>query len=134
MPKRKQLIFGEGFLFPVLSGNQKMKISKYREGVHDFTRGETVYGEFVEGLNLLLVITADTELKTINEISDEEACMSGYTNVQGMIEVVMSTQLKSDILAINRFEVYSKKGDPAVEINEYGNHLKRGLERPRFTI
>ena len=63
MAEMKRLIFGEGLMFPTLTGEKQITLRKYRAGSHDFVKGEVIRGEFKDGLNVLLQITADTEKK-----------------------------------------------------------------------
>lgn len=64
----KTLVFGPGLLEPTLNGEKRFSVRKYREGAHDFVAGETVLGEFKDGLNVLLQITHDTKIGTFEEL------------------------------------------------------------------
>lgn len=68
MAELKRLVFGEGLMEPALKGGKHFTVRKYREGAHDFTKGEIVIGEFKDGLDILLQITEDTKKDTFKRL------------------------------------------------------------------
>ena len=52
MAEMKHLVFGEGLLAPALDGSKCFTVRKYREGSHDFVKGEIVQAEFKDGLTI----------------------------------------------------------------------------------
>ena len=102
MAEMKRLIFGEGLMFPTLTGEKQITLRKYRAGSHDFVKGEVIRGEFKDGLNVLLQITADTEKKPFNELTDAEAQADGFNNAEdafnGLKDYYPDLQ-KTDLLA-----------------------------------
>jgi hypothetical protein len=75
---KKELIFGEGLLQPVLCGKKHITIRKYRPEAHNIMNGERFLGVFKDGFNLELIATADRILKTFNELTDDEAVEDGF--------------------------------------------------------
>jgi hypothetical protein len=122
MAEMKRIIFGEGLMAPTLSGDKQITLRKYRAGSHDFQKDEIVIGEFKDGLNILLRITADTEKKPFSELTDEEAQADGFDNAEaafnGLKDYYPDLQ-KTDLLATIRYEVFKVNGVPAVSINEH---------------
>ncbi|KKT60250.1 hypothetical protein A3G55_02445 [Candidatus Giovannonibacteria bacterium RIFCSPLOWO2_12_FULL_44_25] len=122
MAEMKRLIFGEGLMFPTLTGEKQITLRKYRAGSHDFVKGEVIRGEFKDGLNVLLQITADTEKKPFNELTDAEAQADGFNNAEdafnGLKDYYPDLQ-KTDLLATIRYEIVKVDGTHAVSINEY---------------
>jgi hypothetical protein len=79
-------------------------------------------GEFKDGLNILLQITADTEKKPFSELKDAEAQADGFDSAgdafNGLKDYYPDLQ-KTDLLATIRYEIVKVDGTPAVSINEY---------------
>jgi hypothetical protein len=122
MEPMKRLVFGEGLMGPSLSGEKMITLRKYRPGAHDFTQGEMVIGEFKDGLDVLLTITADTEKKPFSEITDDEARADGYKNAQEAFQGLKDYYpdlKKSDIAAKIRFEILKVTQVPVVSLNKY---------------
>lgn len=121
MLNRKRLLFAKGSLKPTLRGIKKITLRKYREGSHDFEKEDVVRGEFFEeGLDILITITAKTELKTFDEMSDTDAREHGFSDAQDMFEAMnlCYKNLKPETMAaIIRFEVYHVDDDPVVSLN-----------------
>ncbi|MEK7637835.1 MAG: ASCH domain-containing protein [Patescibacteria group bacterium] len=118
----KRLIFGAGLLSPTLTGDKKMTLRRYRAGSHDFEEGEAVIGEFKDGLNLLLRITADTKKKPFSKLTDEEARADGFADAADAFENLKEYYpdlKKSDLMATICYEVFGVDGIPVVSINEH---------------
>lgn len=116
----RTVLFREGNLFPALTGERQITLRKYRPEAHDFKTGELFVGSFKDGLDILLQATADTEVKTFNDLSDEEAREDGFKDAEdafnGMHEYY--PDLTPDTrLAIVRFEVAKINGIPSVRAN-----------------
>ena len=122
MTEMGRLIFGEGLMGPTLAGDKQITLRKYRAGSHDFVKGEIICGEFKDGLNILLQITADTQKKPFNELTDQETQEDGFESVEdafsGLNDYYPDLQ-KTDLLAIIRFEIVKVNGVFAVSINKY---------------
>lgn len=120
MREMKRLIFGEGLMAPTLSGEKMVTLRKYREGSHDFVAGEVIRGEFKDGLNILLRITADTEKKPFSDVTNKEAKRDGFKSAKvafdGLKEYYPDLK-KSDLCATICYEVCKIEGVPAVSIN-----------------
>lgn len=107
---------------PTLTGDKQITLRRYRAGSHDFVKGEVIRGEFKDGLNILLQITADTEKKSFSDLTDEEARADGFKDAEaafnGLKDYYPDLQ-KSDLLATIRYKIYEVDDVPAVSINEY---------------
>lgn len=122
MSEMKRLVFGEGLLSPTLSGDKQITLRKYRASSHDFTKDEVITGEFKDGLNLLLQITADTEIKMFSELTDSEAQQDGFQNAEGAfngLKEYYPDLQKSDMNATIRYEVLRVNGVPVVSFNKH---------------
>ena len=121
----KRLIFGEGLMFPTLAGEKQITLCKYRAGSHDFVKGEVIRGEFKDGWNILLQITADTEKKPFSELTDQEAQEDGFESAKdafnGLKDYYQNLQW-SDLLATIRYEILKTNEVPVVSVNEYVAH------------
>ncbi|MBI2635183.1 MAG: ASCH domain-containing protein [Parcubacteria group bacterium] len=122
MTEMKRLIFGEGLMSPTLTGDKQITLRKYRTGSHDFVKGEVIRGEFKDGLNILLQVTADTEKKPFSELTNEEARADGFEDAEaafnGLKDYYPDLQ-KSDLSATIRYKIVEVDGTSAVSINEY---------------
>lgn len=114
------LIFGEGLLLPTLTGEKKITIRKYREGAHDFKEDQVILGVFREK-NVeyaLLQITADTENKPFNRLTDKEARADGYEDAEDAFNRLKNSYYpdlkKSDTAAIIRYELLRFEGHPII--------------------
>lgn len=122
MSEKKRLNFSEGLMYPTILGKKQITLRKYRAGSHDFIKDEVVYGEFKDGLNILLQITADTEKKLFSELTDKEAQEDGFDDANHAFEGLKNYYpdlQKSDILAIIRYQIVKVDSCPAVIANEY---------------
>ena len=121
----KRLIFGEGLMFPTLAGEKQITLCKYRAGSHDFVTGEVIRGEFKDGWNILLQITADTEKKPFSELTDQEAQEDGFESAKDAFNDLKDyyPDLQwSDLLATIRYEILKTNEVPVVSVNEYIAH------------
>lgn len=117
----KTLLFGDGLMAPTLKGEKLITLRKYRAEAHDFEEGEWFVGKFKDGLDILLMATADTEVKTFNDLLDEEAIEDGFESVNDAFEKMHKYYpdlTKEDKLAILRFEIAKIMGTPVVSANE----------------
>jgi len=122
MTTLKELLFGEGLMSPTISGDKLITLRRYRKDAHDFLKGEIVRGIFKDGLTILLRITADTEVKPFDELTDGEARQDGFADAAAAFEGLKTyyPDLKrSDLAATIRYEVFSVDGARAVEYNEH---------------
>lgn len=123
MNKLDRIVFGRGLLIPTLSGKKQITLRNYRPEAHDFLKGEILRGEFMEGITVLLEITADTEVTTFAELSDEAAREDGFESAedafQGLKEYYPDLK-KTDLCAIIRYRVYVlPNGHKVADINEF---------------
>lgn len=113
--------FAEGLLAPTLTGNKEISLRKYRPEAHDLHEGEIFIGSFFEeGLDLLLQAKKDTEVKTFNDLTNEEAQADGFVDVDDAFEKMHKYYpdlVREDKLAILRYEIAKIKGMPAVKTN-----------------
>ncbi len=119
----KRLTFGECLLHPTIAGTKKITLRKYHPDAHDFTQGQVIIGEFKDGMNLLLEITADTQTKPFSDLTDEEAREDGYEDAQDawgdLPEYYEGNFAKTDMMAIIRFQVLRVQGAAVVQFNEH---------------
>ena len=122
MAELKRLLFGDGLMVPSLDGTKRVTIRSYRPEAHDFKKGETVIGEFKDGVDVLLTITADTQTKELLELKESEAQEDGFENrkdaLQGLRRFYPTLTLRSTI-AIIRYKIYEVDGVPVVRFNEH---------------
>ena len=122
MSEMKRLVFGEGLMGPTLSGNKQITLRKYRVGSHDFKNGEIIIGEFKDGANILLQITADTETKPFSDLTDLEAQQDGFQSAEdafnGLKDYYPDLK-KTDVSATIRYEVLRVQNVPVVSFNEH---------------
>lgn len=122
MAEMKRLVFGEGLMSPTLSGDKQITLRKYRAGSHDFLKDEVICGEFKDGLNILLQITADTKKKPFSKLTDQEAQADGFKSAEdafnGLKDYYPDLQ-KTDLLATIHYEIMKVNKVPVVSINEY---------------
>jgi hypothetical protein len=114
--------FGEGLLMPTLREEKQMTLRKYRPEAHQFKKGDLFIGSFEEGLDVVLHATADTEVKTFRELTDEEAQEDGFLDTADALEKMKKyyPDLTGDTkLGIIRFEIVEIiKGIPWVKVNK----------------
>jgi len=118
----KRLVFGEGLMVPVITGKKKITLRKYREGAHDFVHNEIIIGEFKDGLDIPLRITADTVKKRFARISDHEAQEDGFLDAEDAFNGMgkyYEGLTGDDIAAVVRFEICLVEGVPAVAFNQH---------------
>ena len=124
MREMKRLIFGEGLMAPSLDGSKRFTVRVYREGSHDFTKGEIIKGEFKDGLTILLQIVADTkkapfqELKCLRKDLDKNGYYfdARYFKELGTYYADMTWETMG---AIVFFEVLKVNGVPVAATNEH---------------
>lgn len=124
MTEMKRLIFGEGLLSSSLDGSKRFTVRKYREGSHDFTKGEIIKGEFKDGLTILLHVTEDTKKGAFKDLKKpkQDIDKNGYyfdTQYFNDLVVWYPDLTWDDRGAIIFFEVLKVNGVSVVSINEY---------------
>jgi len=122
----RRLVFGEGLMTPSLDGEKRFTVRKYREGSHDFKKGEIVIGEFKDGLDILIQITADTKKNSFEHLkrSKRDLDKNGYWFDDEYFEDLKQfpgyQNLTWDTMgAVIFFEVLKINGVPAVRINQH---------------
>lgn len=119
-----ELLFGEGLLDPTLSGEKRVTLRKYRPEAHDFQKDDEFRGKFKDGFDVWLVAIADTEVKTFQELTDDEAKEDGFLDAkdayEGMHKYYPDLKL-TDKLAIIRFDTV--KGENGKYIASPNEHL-----------
>ncbi len=120
----KKLVFGEGLMTPSLDGAKRFTIRKYREDAHDFLKDETVVGEFKDGLNILLRITANTKKGTFRNLKCAERNLekNGYWFGTAYFNGLKSyyPDLTWDTTgAVVFFEILKVNGVSVVTLNEH---------------
>lgn len=126
MAEMKRLVFGDGLMTPSLDGSKRFTVRKYREGSHDFQKGEIVIGEFKDGLNILLHINEDTKKAPFKALKSNKAVLgqTGYWFDNKYFEDLK--QYYPDLTwesmgAVIFFEVLKVNGVSVVSINEHAN-------------
>lgn len=122
MSEMKRLIFGEGLLAPTLEGDKLFTVRKYREGSHDFTKGEIIKGEFKDGLTVLLQITRDTKKGVFKNLRSSKKMIdkNGYyfdNEYFDALAVFYPDLIWGDTGAIIFFEVLKVNDVPVVSVN-----------------
>jgi hypothetical protein len=124
---KKRLVFGEGLMIPSIKGKKRITLRKYREGAHDFLGGEEVIGEFKDGLDIPLRITADTVKKPFSELTDEEAREDGFLDAEdafkGLQEYYPDLK-KEDLLAIIRYDIDTSEAEENLMVVVVNKHSK----------
>lgn len=116
----KRIVFGEDLMIPSIKGKKKITLRKYRAGAHDFLSGEGVVGEFKDGLNIPLCITADTVKKPFSELTDAEAREDGFLDAEDAfngLKKYYADLTKEDVVAVIRYELSTSDGKMAVALN-----------------
>ena len=124
MAEMRQLIFGEGLMWPSLDGSKRFTVRKYREGSHDFSKDEVVQGEFKDGLNILLRITEDTKKAAFKDLkkAKRDVNKNGYYFDNKYFEELKAyyPDLTWDTMgAIIFFEVLKVNDVSVVSMNEH---------------
>ena len=113
----KELKFAEGLLDPTISGGKKLTIRKYRPEAHDFVEGEVFKGVFAEGVIILLSAYGNTLIKSLSELIDIEARLSGYRDAadarRGLRDYYPDLE-DDDKIAIILYEIAKIDGIPVV--------------------
>lgn len=118
----KRLLFGEGLMIPSIKGKKRITLRKYRKDAHDFLNGETFVGEFKDGLDIPLRITADTVTKPFSELTDEEAREDGFLDAEDAFKGLgkyYEGLTKEDVVAVIRYELNTPEGRATVIFNEH---------------
>jgi len=128
MAEMKHLVFGEGLLAPALDGSKCFTVRKYREGSHDFVKGEIVQGEFKDGLTILLQITQDTKKDTFGNLKKSKRNLdkNGYYFDKQYFEDLANYYpdlTRDDVGAIVFFEILKVSDIPVVRFNEHAHDL-----------
>lgn len=109
MSELRRLQFGEGMLNLILTGQKRNTIRTHKPNINDFVQGEIFIGEFEEGIDLTLRITADTLIKPLSELSEAEAHANGYRDsteaLKGLRRFYIDLQ-PSGVIAIISFEIH----------------------------
>jgi len=118
----KELIFAEGLLAPVLNGGKLITIRKFRKEAHTLSKGEAFLGVFRDGLNIVLVATAETEIMTFAELSDGQAREDGFKSARSAffeMKKYYPDLKKTDTIGLIRFEIPKIEERPSVEYNQH---------------
>jgi hypothetical protein len=108
MAVTKRLVFSGGHFAAILDGVKKISLRSYRAGSHDFELGDVFYGEFPEGVALLLRSTARTQFVVAGIIPDDVAREDGYEDGGDAFEQLKGyypNLVHDSPIAIIRFEV-----------------------------
>jgi hypothetical protein len=119
----KTLIFGRGLFVPTISSKKQIAIRYYRPEAHNFGKNEIFVGEFGDGVDLVLLTTAETEVKEFSELTDEEAQEDGYVNTKVLFKALKEFYpiLREDsMMAVIRYQIPTVQGQiPTVSLNEH---------------
>ena len=120
MSERKRLLFSEGHFGAVLLGTKHITLRLYRAGAHDFTKNQVFYGEFPEGLALMLEATDDTVFYEAHQLPNEIAREDGYTGFldawSGLKKYYGEKLVDDSTIACIRFKVAEIYGEPVVKL------------------
>jgi hypothetical protein len=124
---KKRLVFGEGLMIPSIKGKKRITLRKYREDAHDFSNNEEVIGEFKDGLDIPLRITADTVKKPFSELTDEEAREDDFLDAEdafnGLQEYYHDLK-KEDLLAVIRYDIDTSEAEENLMVVVVNKHSK----------
>lgn len=125
----KRLVFSNGLMSPSLDGSKSFTVRKYRAEAHNFKKGEIAIGEFMDGLDILIKITADTFKRSFRGLKHtaEVQKLGLVTNLGFEFDENYFNDLKSyypdltwnDTGAVISFEVLKINGVPAVQHNKH---------------
>lgn len=104
----RKLHFAPNLMEPVLDGDERITLRKYRPGAHDFKAGETVIAQFGEDACFLLRILADTETCTLDRLPDDVMVHHGFENVEaafGHLKGYYPDLQMTDTIGVIRFEL-----------------------------
>jgi hypothetical protein len=124
MPEMKKLVFGRGLMSPSLDGQKTFTIRKYKEGTHDFKKGEIIKGVFRDGLDILLQITDDPIKNSFKNLRRARLYLptNGYyfdNKYFKDLKVWYPDLTWDDIGTVIRFEVLKVDGVSVVSFNEH---------------
>lgn len=129
LPPMKKIIFGKGLLMPTLKGEKKITIRKFRKEAQDFIADEPFIGSFQDGLDIILMATADTKIKPFSDLTDKEAREDGYKNARNLFSRFRKDfypDLKEEnTAAIIRYEILQIDKTPIVSTNEFMQNKTR---------
>ena len=122
--KMRRLKFAKGLLRPVISGDKKITLRRYKAEAHDFNVGDVILGIFEDGLSIPLLVTKDTVAKRFSELTEDEAIEDGFSDSQSAFEGVRkhyphTAMFWLDYMAVIRFEVLKVEGIPVISYNSY---------------
>lgn len=124
MGERARLLFSEGHFVAIVSGQKLLTLRLYRAGAHDFCENQVFYGEFPEGISLMLQVTEDTKCFTAKDLSDEVAREDGYKNAKYALHELKKyyggSVHKDATLACIRFKVAEIYGEPVIKLTGQG--------------
>ncbi len=124
MEVTRELIFGEGLMAPIFSGDKTFTVRKFRLGAHDFKKGEIIIGKFKDGLNVLLQITKDSKITLFKRLLNSKRDLEndGYwfngEYFNGLKNYYPDLTWE-DMGAIVFHEVLKVSGVPVVALNEF---------------
>jgi hypothetical protein len=120
MSGKARLLFSEGHFVAIVSGQKNMTLRLFREESHRFAKNQIVYGEFPEGISLMLEITEDTKLFTISTLPHEIAQADGYqdrVHAMGGLRRYYGSKLTAKApLACIRFKIAEIYGEPVIKL------------------
>lgn len=126
MRKLKEIKFYDNLIFGIIEGVTKDALRKYIPEFHLFKKGDYALAVDTCGVTILLEITADTEVKTWFDITDEEARKRGYEDAEDLRIRFNETFYKkspiffhTDKLAIIHFKIPEIAGNPTISMNRY---------------
>lgn len=104
----KVLDFHEDHFENIILGKKQITMRKYRQGSHDFEKGEVVVGRFktMDGeLRLLLEITQNTKMTAMSQVTRAEARADGFENqteaLEGLQEYYKDLDWSSTVVVIH---------------------------------
>lgn len=122
--KKPPLVFGDGLMWPSLDGSKSFTVRKYRAGAHDFDQDEIIVGEFKDGLNILLRISAVTLKLPFRKLLSPRSDMAtrGYyfdKNYYNGLKSYYPDLTWETMGAVIWFEVLKIDGTPTVQLNAH---------------
>ncbi len=125
MIQPQRLVFGTGLMAPTLDGSKRFTVRCFRPEAHRFKKGDLVIGEFKDGFNILLTITADTIIAPFKELKRSKRWANKNGGHHFNAEYFQSLKKYyphitwKTIGAVVQFEVFKVESVPAVGFNQH---------------
>ena len=114
----KKLVFGKGLLTPTVNQEKNYTVRKYAGARHDFEDGEWFIGEFLDGIDIPLVIARPSVRGSFEDLVNRHALDVEFFDT---LKDYYPDITEQDQLVIIFYEVAKIDGVPVIAFNEHAN-------------